>query len=103
MKLGSLFDDSGGFPLADALSGITSIWASEIEMYPITVTRSRFPDMEHLGNVIDIRGDKYCVQCSRTGCNGRIYTTWVTEYAAAVAWNRRANEKDNAEEANDRT
>lgn len=50
-----------------------------------------------------LRGDKYCVQCSRTGCNGRIYTTWVTEYAAAAAWNRRANEKDNTEEANDRT
>lgn len=58
MKLGSLFDGSGGFPLAGALSGITPIWASEIEMYPIAVTRSRFPDMEHLGNVIDIRGDK---------------------------------------------
>lgn len=50
-----------------------------------------------------LRGDKYCVQCSRTGCNGRIYTTWTTEYAAAAAWNRRANEKDNTEEANDRT
>lgn len=58
MTLGSLFDGSGGFPLAGALNGITPIWASEIEMYPIAVTRSRFPGMEHLGNVIDVRGDK---------------------------------------------
>lgn len=56
--LGSLFDGSGGFPLAGALNGITPLWASEIEMYPIAVTRSRFPGMEHLGNVMDIHGDK---------------------------------------------
>lgn len=58
MKLGSLFDGSGGFPLAGALSGITSVWASEIEPYPIAVTRSRFPRMEHLGSVTGIDGGK---------------------------------------------
>lgn len=40
--LGSLFDGSGGFPLAGALEGITPLWASEIEPYPIAVTVSRF-------------------------------------------------------------
>lgn len=45
MKLGSLFDGSGGFPLAGALCGITPVWASEVEPYPIAVTRSRFPKM----------------------------------------------------------
>lgn len=58
MKLGSLFDGSGGFPLAGALNGITPIWASEVEPYPIAVTRSRFPQMRHLGNVAEVHGDK---------------------------------------------
>ena len=42
--LGSLFDGSGGFPLAGALNGISPIWASEIEPYPIAVTMSRFKE-----------------------------------------------------------
>lgn len=56
MKLGSLFDGSGGFPLAASLSGIEPIWASEIEPFPIMVTRNRFPNMKHLGNVSNING-----------------------------------------------
>lgn len=56
ITLGSLFDGSGGFPLAGALNGICPVWASEIEPYPIAVTRSRFPDMRHLGSVTDIHG-----------------------------------------------
>lgn len=56
MTLGSLFDGSGGFPLAGALSGITPLWASEIEPYPIAVTTSRFPQMQHLGNVAEVDG-----------------------------------------------
>lgn len=56
--LGSLFDGSGGFPLAGELSGIKPIWASEIEPYPIAVTRSRFPDMIHLGDVTRINGSE---------------------------------------------
>lgn len=56
MKLGSLFDGSGGFPLAGALNGIEPVWASEVEPYPIAVTRSRFPRMKHLGDVSKING-----------------------------------------------
>ena len=56
MKMGSLFDGSGGFPLAGALSGIEPVWAAEIEPYPIAVTRSRFPRMRHLGSVSDVKG-----------------------------------------------
>ena len=56
MTLGSLFDGSGGFPLAGVLNGITPVWASEIEPYPIAVTRSRFPNMKHLGSVTEING-----------------------------------------------
>lgn len=56
--LGSLFDGSGGFPLAGVMSGVVPVWASEIEPYPIAVTRSRFPKMIHLGNVTEINGRK---------------------------------------------
>ena len=58
MKLGSLFDGSGGFPLAGALVGIEPVWAAEVEPYPIAVTRSRFPKMKHLGSVTEVHGDK---------------------------------------------
>lgn len=43
LKLGSLFDGSGGFPLGGLLFGITPAWASEIEPFPIRVTTKRFP------------------------------------------------------------
>ncbi|MBQ2255423.1 MAG: DNA cytosine methyltransferase [Clostridia bacterium] len=56
LKLGSLFDGSGGFPLAGALCGIEPVWASEIEPYPIAVTTTRFPHMKHLGDISKING-----------------------------------------------
>lgn len=56
MKLGSLFDGSGGFPLAGALCGIEPVWASEIEPFPIRVTSQRFPGMKHLGSVTEVNG-----------------------------------------------
>lgn len=56
LTLGSLFDGSGGFPLAGILNGITPIWASEIEPFPIRVTSKRLPSMKHLGNICDING-----------------------------------------------
>ena len=54
--IGSLFDGSGGFPLAASLCGGTPKWASEVEPYPIAVTKSRFPNVKHLGSVTDIKG-----------------------------------------------
>lgn len=56
MKLGSLFDGSGGFPLAGSLCGIAPVWTSEVEPYPIAVTRSRFPNMKHLGDINKVNG-----------------------------------------------
>ena len=56
LTLGSLFDGSGGFPLGGLLAGISPLWASEIEPFPIRVTTKRFPDMKHLGNVSAIKG-----------------------------------------------
>lgn len=54
--IGSLFDGSGGFPLAGALCGFRAIWASEVEPYPIAVTKSRLPNMRHLGDISKING-----------------------------------------------
>lgn len=54
LTLGSLFDGSGGFPLGGVLAGITPIWCSEIEPFPIRVTTARFPNMEHLGNIKEL-------------------------------------------------
>lgn len=56
MKLGSLFDGSGGFPLAGVMNGMTPVWASEIEPYPLRVTAARFPRMKQLGDVTKIDG-----------------------------------------------
>ena len=54
--IGSLFDGSGGFPLAAFTCGGVPVWASEIEPYPIAVTKSRFPYMKHLGDISKING-----------------------------------------------
>lgn len=56
MKLASLFDGSGGFPLAACLCGIVPVWASEVDPFPIAVTRKNFPSMQHLGDVHEIDG-----------------------------------------------
>lgn len=56
MKIGSLFDGSGGFPLAAFMCGGEPVWASEVEPYPIAVTRSRFPMMKHLGDISKVKG-----------------------------------------------
>ena len=56
MKLGSLFVGSGTCPLAASAVGIVPAWASEIEPFPIAVTKSRFPNMAHLGDITRING-----------------------------------------------
>jgi len=45
--LGSLFDGIGGFPLAGTMNGIKPLWASEVEPYPIAVTKSRFKEVHN--------------------------------------------------------
>ena len=65
MTLGSLFDGSGGFPLAGSMYGIIPVWCSEVEPYPIAVTKSRFPDMIHLGDVTE--GQSPNLTCTHDG------------------------------------
>lgn len=56
LTLGSLFDGSGGFPLGGLISGVTPVWASEIEPFPIRVTTKRLPFMKHYGDVSALSG-----------------------------------------------
>ena len=56
LKLGSLFDGIGVFPLAAVHCGMEPVWASEIEARPISITKRQFPDMLHLGDITKISG-----------------------------------------------
>ena len=56
MTLGSLFDGIGGFPLAAVRNGIVPVWASEIEPFPIAVTKHHFPEMIHVGDITKLNG-----------------------------------------------
>ena len=46
--LGSLFDGIGGFPYCwEKHNGVgTALWASEIEEFPIAVTKVHFPEVD---------------------------------------------------------
>ena len=58
LTLGSLFSGSGGFELGGLLAGITPLWASEIEPFPIRVTTERLPSVKHLGDISTVDGTK---------------------------------------------
>ena len=45
-KMASLFDGIGGFPLVYSKCGVEPVWASEIEEFPIAVTKIRFPEVD---------------------------------------------------------
>ena len=56
LTLGSLFSGIGGFEYAASLNGIETLWASEIEAAPISVTKKHFPRMKHLGDITNVNG-----------------------------------------------
>lgn len=56
MKLASLFDGIGGFPLAATRAGIEPVWASEIEAGPVAITKKHFPGMIHYGDITSVCG-----------------------------------------------
>ena len=58
IRLGSLFDGIGVFPLAASRCGIRPVWASEIEKAPVSITKRHFPDMLHLGDITKLDGGK---------------------------------------------
>ena len=56
LTLGSHFDGIAGFPLAAAGNGIEVVWATEIEPFPIVVSKAHFPHMKHYGSITDVSG-----------------------------------------------
>lgn len=56
LTLGSLFSGSGGFELGGMLAGITPVWNSEIEPFPIRVTTKRLPFVKHYGDINKLDG-----------------------------------------------
>jgi len=58
LTLGSLFDGIGGWQLAAIHNDVKPIWSSEIEKFPLAVTRERFPDTIQLGDITKIDGAK---------------------------------------------
>lgn len=56
LTLGSLFDGIGGWQLAAIHNGIKPIWSSEIEPFPLAVTKLRFPGTIQLGDVTKLDG-----------------------------------------------
>lgn len=70
-SLGSLFDGIGGFPLAGVRQGFIPVWASEIEPFPIEVTKIRFPDMLPVGDITKLKGSELApvdVVCGGSPC-----------------------------------
>lgn len=57
LKLGSLFDGVGGWPMAAVHSGaVVPVWASEVDEFPSAVTEVHFPEMAQLGDICAIDG-----------------------------------------------
>jgi len=53
---GELFSGIDGFALAALDSDIKTLWASEIESFPIAVSKARFPHIKHLGDITKVKG-----------------------------------------------
>lgn len=58
MKLGSLFDGIGGWIISAKRNGITPVWASEVERFPIEVTKYHHSEVMHLGDITKLDGAK---------------------------------------------
>ena len=56
LTLGSLFDGIGGWLLAATECGIRPVWSSEIDEFPMAVSKFHFPDVVQLGDITKING-----------------------------------------------
>jgi len=72
--MGSLFNGVAMFPLAAQKNGIKAVWASEIEKFPIAVSRHHFPYMKHLGDICGIGLCTHITHFNGTKCNFYINT-----------------------------
>ena len=87
ITMGSLFDGIGGFPLAAVRCGVQPLWASEIEPFPIAVTRMRFPQMRHVGDITKLDGAKLPpvdIICGGSPCQDSAWPECVPDYPVPV-------------------
>ena len=56
LTLGSLFDGLGGWLLAAKENGIRPIWSSEIDDFPMAVSKYHFPEVQQLGDITKLDG-----------------------------------------------
>ena len=57
LTLGSLFDGLGGWQLAAVNAGIKPVWSSEIEKFPMDITKKWFPNTIQLGDITKLNGE----------------------------------------------
>ena len=56
LTLGSLFDGIGGWQIAATHAGIKPVWSSEIDEFPMRVTKKWFPNTIQLGDITKLDG-----------------------------------------------
>ena len=87
ITMGSLFDGIGGFPLAAVHNGIVPLWASEIEAFPIRVTKRHFPNMRHVGDITKLDGAQLPpvdIICGGSPCQDCLWPVHGPDYPARV-------------------
>ena len=87
ITMGSLFDGIGGFPLAAVRCGVQPLWASEIEPFPIAVTRMRFPQMRHVGDITKLDGAQLPpvdIICGGSPCQDSAWPECAPDYPVPV-------------------
>lgn len=87
ITMGSLFDGIGGFPLAAVHNGIVPLWASEIEAFPIRVTKRHFPNMRHVGDITQLDGallPPVDVICGGSPCQDCLWPARGPDYPVRV-------------------
>ena len=56
LTLGSLFDGIGGWLLAAKENDIVPVWSSEIDEYPMAVSKYHFPEVTQMGDITKLDG-----------------------------------------------
>lgn len=99
LTMGSLFDGIGGFPLAALRNGIVPLWASEIEAFPIEVTKRHFPDMLHVGDITKLDGatlPPVDIICGGSPCQDCLWPEREPDFPARVPaflWSKCASQR----------